>query len=540
LGGMLALSSTAIVIKQVTEMGILNNVRTQLAISILLFQDLAVVPFLIVIPLLSGADSSSLAWALSLALVKGVVVVAVLMSVGKWLLPWVFREVARTRTDELFVLTTILVALLAGGLTYAFGLSMALGAFLAGMMLGESQYKYQLEADIRPFRDILMGLFFATVGMQLELRVLFEYWYWIILGVALLMVTKVVLVRISASLFAMSSVDAWSAGIKLCQVGEFSFVIAALANTHGVITPTQSSVIVCIGVISMALTPYLIERSLEIAQWLAPDKRALHTLEQPVFEAEDIREHVVICGFGRVGQSVARMLDMEEVEYVVVDVDPIRVHESRSAGEPVIFGDATQKDILLNAGITDAKLVLITFSDAEQAKLVIDAARQCREDIDVMVRTYRDAELDALYKAGASQVVPELQEGSLMLITQVMHYAGIPMSRILRRVREERKGRYDHLHGFYPGETTEISYGTADKLEFIHAVVLGADAFAIGKTIAELGKLTEKVKIKSIRRGTVDWDPADWHQALASGDVVVVAGKPRRVERAERYLLEGD
>ena len=540
LGGMLALSSTAIVIKQVTEMGILNNVRTQLAISILLFQDLAVVPFLIVIPLLSGADSSSLAWALSLALVKGVVVVAVLMSVGKWLLPWVFREVARTRTDELFVLTTILVALLAGGLTYAFGLSMALGAFLAGMMLGESQYKYQLEADIRPFRDILMGLFFATVGMQLELRVLFEYWYWIILGVALLMVTKVVLVRISASLFAMSSVDAWSAGIKLCQVGEFSFVIAALANTHGVITPTQSSVIVCIGVISMALTPYLIERSLEIAQWLAPDKRALHTLEQPVFEAEDIREHVVICGFGRVGQSVARMLDMEEVEYVVVDVDPIRVHESRSAGEPVIFGDATQKDILLNAGITDAKLVLITFSDAEQAKLVIDAARQCREDIDVMVRTYRDAELDALYKAGASQVVPELQEGSLMLITQVMHYAGIPMSRILRRVREERKGRYDHLHGFYPGETTEISYGTADKLEFMHAVVLGADAFAIGKNIAELGKLTEKVKIKSIRRGTVDWDPADWHQALASGDVVVVAGKPRRVERAERYLLEGD
>lgn len=540
LGGMLALSSTAIVIKQVTEMGILNNVRTQLAISILLFQDLAVVPFLIVIPLLSGADSSSLAWALSLALVKGVVVVAVLMSVGKWLLPWVFREVARTRTDELFVLTTILVALLAGGLTYAFGLSMALGAFLAGMMLGESQYKYQLEADIRPFRDILMGLFFATVGMQLELRVLFEYWYWIILGVALLMVTKVVLVRVSASLFAMSSVDAWSAGIKLCQVGEFSFVIAALANTHGVITPTQSSVIVCIGVISMALTPYLIERSLEIAQWLAPDKRALHTLEQPVFEAEDIREHVVICGFGRVGQSVARMLDMEEVEYVVVDVDPIRVHESRSAGEPVIFGDATQKDILLNAGITDAKLVLITFSDAEQAKLVIDAARQCREDIDVMVRTYRDAELDALYKAGASQVVPELQEGSLMLITQVMHYAGIPMSRILRRVREERKGRYDHLHGFYPGETTEISYGTADKLEFIHAVALGADAFAIGKTIAELGKLTEKVKIKSIRRGTVDWDPADWHQALASGDIVVVAGKPRRVERAERYLLEGD
>lgn len=540
MGGMLALSSTAIVIKQVTEMGILNNVRTQLAVSILLFQDMAVVPFLIVIPLLSGGDSSSLAWALSLALVKGVVVVAVLMSVGKWLLPWVFREVARTRTDELFVLTTILVALLAGGLTYAFGLSMALGAFLAGMMLGESQYKYQLEADIRPFRDILMGLFFATVGMQLEMSVLFEYWYWIVLGVALLMVTKVVLVRISASLFAISNVDAWSAGIKLCQVGEFSFVIAALANTHGVITPTQSSAIVCIGVISMALTPFLIEKSLGIAQWLAPDRRALEGQEQAIFEAEDVSLHVVICGFGRVGQSVARMLDMEDVDYVVVDVDPIRVHESRSAGEPVIFGDATQKDILLNAGVVNAKLVLITFSDAEKAKLVIDAARQCREDIDVMVRTHRDAELDALYKAGASQVVPELQEGSLMLISQVMHYAGIPMSRILKRVREERKGRYDHLHGFYPGETTEISYGTMDKLEFIHAVVLGADAFAIGRTISELEKLTDKVKIKSLRRGAVDYEPDQWSQVFDPGDVIVISGKPRRVERAERYLLEGD
>ncbi|MEC9261959.1 MAG: cation:proton antiporter, partial [Pseudomonadota bacterium] len=210
IGGMLALSSTAIVIKQVTEMGILNNVRTQLAVSILLFQDLAVVPFLIVIPLLSGESETSLAMALALALVKGVLVVGMLMSVGKWILPWVFREVARTRTDELFVLSTILVALLAGGLTYAFGLSMALGAFLAGMMLGESQYKYQLEADIRPFRDILMGLFFVTVGMQLELSVLMSYGHWIVLGVIVLMAAKVVLVRMAASVVSVSSVDGWS------------------------------------------------------------------------------------------------------------------------------------------------------------------------------------------------------------------------------------------------------------------------------------------------------------------------------------------
>ena len=539
IGGMLALSSTAIVIKQVTEMGILNNVRTQLAVSILLFQDLAVVPFLIVIPLLSGDSETSLAMALALALVKGVLVVGMLMSVGKWVLPWVFREVARTRTDELFVLSTILVALLAGGLTYAFGLSMALGAFLAGMMLGESQYKYQLEADIRPFRDILMGLFFVTVGMQLELSVLMSYGHWIVLGVILLMVTKVVLVRLSASVFSISSIDGWSAGLKLCQVGEFSFVIASLASSHSVITPTQSSILISMGVISMALTPWLVEHSLELAQRLSPTAHKNIEPEVPDIDVSGMRDHVIICGFGRVGQSVARMLSMEDVPYLVVDVDPIRVFESRSAGEHVIYGDATQKDLLHSARLEQAKLVLVTFSEAEKAKLVINAARQIKDDVDVMVRTPRDVELEALYSAGASQVVPELQEGSLMLISQVMHYAGVPMSKILKRVREERKGRYDHLHGFYPGETTEISYNTADKLEFIHAIALGTDAFAVGKQLHELTAMIDKVKIKSVRRAGQEFTAEDFQECLTPGDILVIAGKPRRIERAERYLLDG-
>ncbi len=539
IGGMLALSSTAIVIKQVTEMGILNNVRTQLAVSILLFQDLAVVPFLIVIPLLSGDSETSLAMALALALVKGVLVVGMLMSVGKWVLPWVFREVARTRTDELFVLSTILVALLAGGLTYAFGLSMALGAFLAGMMLGESQYKYQLEADIRPFRDILMGLFFVTVGMQLELSVLMSYGHWIVLGVILLMVTKVVLVRLSASVFSISSIDGWSAGLKLCQVGEFSFVIAALANSHSVISPTQSSILISMGVISMAVTPWLVEHSLELAQRLSPVTHDNIEPEVPEIDVSGMRDHVIICGFGRVGQSVARMLSMEDVPYLVIDVDPIRVFESRSAGEHVIYGDATQKDLLHSARLEQAKLVLVTFSEAEKAKLVINAARQIKDDVDVMVRTPRDVELEALYSAGASQVVPELQEGSLMLISQVMHYAGVPMSKILKRVREERKGRYDHLHGFYPGETTEISYNTADKLEFIHAIALGTDAFAVDKQLHELTAMIDKVKIKSVRRAGQEFTAEDFQKQLMPGDILVIAGKPRRIERAERYLLDG-
>jgi len=537
IGGTLALSSTAIVIKQATEMGILNNRRTQLAISILLFQDLAVVPFLIAIPLLSSSGDTSIALALGQALLKGIVVIAFLMSVGKWLLPWLFREVARTRTDELFVLTTILVALLAGGITYYFGLSMALGAFLAGMMLGESQYKYQLEADIRPFRDILMGLFFVTVGMQLNLHALWDNLFVICLGVVALMVVKIVLVRLASRLVKTDAVDGWSAGVKLCQIGEFSFVIAALATQYGVLTSEQSSIIVSMGVISMALTPWLMENSVKIARYLVSNSTDALVEEIPL-DTSSLAKHVVICGFGRVGQSVARMLKMEGIHFIAIDMDPVRVHESRNAGEPVLFGDASQRDILDSAQVSKASLILVTFDETEKAKQVITQTHQIKPDVDVMVRTKRDYHLEGLYNAGANQVVPELQEGSLMLISQVLHYAGVPMSRILKRVRAERKGRYDHLHGFYPGETTEITYGTEDKLEFIHAVVLSSHASCIGKKIKDIDFARLRVSVKGLRRNGKELIDPDLEAVLQPHDVLVIAGKPRRVERAERRLLE--
>ena len=191
-------------------------------------------------------------------MLKGVFVIAFLMSVGKWLLPWVFREVARTRTDELFVLTTILIALLAGGLTYYFGLSMALGAFLAGMMLGESQYKYQLEADIRPFRDILMGLFFVTVGMQLELTVLWNSLFEIVFGVFALMIVKVILVRAASLLVKTDAIDGWSAGVKLCQIGEFSFILGATAFFIGLISENTYQLVISTISVTLVISPFWI------------------------------------------------------------------------------------------------------------------------------------------------------------------------------------------------------------------------------------------------------------------------------------------
>ncbi|MEH6713322.1 MAG: cation:proton antiporter [Paraglaciecola polaris] len=539
-GSIVALSSTAIVIKQTNDMGILNTSRAQMAVSILLFQDLAVVPLLIVVPLLAVDGGQSLSMAIALAIVKGVAVVIILMSVGKWILPRVFTEVAQTRTDELFVLTTILVALMAAGLTYSFGLSMALGAFLAGMMLGESQYKYQLEADIRPFRDILMGLFFITIGMRLNLSDLVAQWHWALLGLVGMLLIKIIIIRLAGGLFGVPKEDAWAAGFKLCQMGEFSFVIAALAVDHDILSTQVGSLILSIGILSMAMTPWLVTKSSDFARRIVNAPPAQFEANDAVTAKHELmHDHVIIMGFGRVGQSVSRLLKSEAIPYLVVDADPVRVQESQSAGQPVYFGDVRQKDILKAVGIERAKLVLITFDEHNKAMAVIRLISSLYPELPIVVRTRKDYRMSELYAAGASQVVPEILEGSLMLVSQVLHLSGIPMSRILKRVRKERKGNYGNMHGFFPGETTELSYAKQDKLEFMHAVVVAANAFAAGKSLTELDIVRSGVKIKGLRRDNIELENPPVDTILKVGDVLVISGKPRRVERAERYLLEG-
>ena len=374
--------------------------------------------------------------------------------------------------------------------------------------------------------------------MQLDINVLWSNFFTIVLGVVGLMIIKILMVRMAAAFVKTNPLDAWSAGIKLCQIGEFSFVIAALATTYGVLTTGQSSLIVSMGVLSMALTPWLMNNSLVFAKRIVANKSEDNAHNTLIVD-NDLTNHVVICGFGRVGQSVARMLKMEGIAFIAIDMDPVRVHESRNAGEPVLFGDASKKDILSSANVEKAKLILVTFDQPDKAKQVISGTHQIDNTADVMVRTKRDYQLDGLYSAGANQVVPELQEGSLMLISQVLHYAGVPMSRILKRVRAERKGRYDHLHGFYPGETTEISYGTEDKLEFIHAVVLSEHAACMGSKIKDIDFAKMRVRVRGLRRNGTEVKDPDHEAVLQPHDVLVIAGKPRRVERAERKLLEG-
>ena len=538
-GSILALSSTAIVIRQLSETGAMKRKSGQLSVAILLFQDVAVVLILIIIPMLALDNNTSMVSALVVAIFKGIVVVTLLLFIGKWLLPKVFNIIASVRTDELFVLTTLLVTLLASALTQWFGLSMALGAFLAGMMLGESEYKHQLEADIRPYRDILLGLFFITVGMKLEVGLLLSSPLNLLALMLSFMLVKIMVIKVLASRAGESSKDAWASGLMLAQMGEFGFVLIALANQVQLLPSEVSSMLLGAGVMSMAITPYMIDHARSWSIFLSQEKSPQTNDLEQLPENKDLKDHVIICGFGRVGQTVSRFLKQESIDFVAIDIDPLRTRKAREAGENVLFGSSRQTELLKAAHLSQAKLVVIAFGEDKQSVEVIQKVRSLSPDVPILVRTRNDDHLATLHSAGANEVVPESLEGSLMLVSQVLSLTGVPFSRIMRQVQKERKNHYNHLHGFFQGEHTDMSPEAIDRIEFAHAMLINTDSFGCGKTIESLNLNKRRVHVVALKRGDTETESPDENTVLQAQDTLIVRGKPRRVERAERFVQEG-
>ncbi|HDX8344045.1 TPA: cation:proton antiporter [Aeromonas dhakensis] len=534
--GTLALSSTAVVIKQLGDQKQLHTRRAQLGVSVLLFQDLAVVPLLVMIPILARPEiqGSALLAEIAWATLKGLFALLSLLAVGKWLLPLLFHEVARARSDELFVLSTLLVALLAASLTQWMGLSMALGAFLAGMMLGESHYRHQLEVDIRPFRDVLMGLFFITIGMTMDWQRVALDWWLVTLSVPALILFKSLLVLLAGRLMGERKRDAMAAGIMLSQVGEFGFVLLALANHHGLLDHRLVSLLIGIGVTSIAMTPWLVQQAHQLARSLTDP--ALLTRSEVAQSGLSKSQHVIIAGFGRAGQTCARFLKQEEIPFLALDLDPERVSEAKSAGEQVAFGDASRRDILLAAGLLRARLVIITFDDPKRVEAMLALIRELAGEVKVLVRTRDDSFLEAFKRAGAFEVIPESQEGALMLVSHLLLNCDIPIGRVIRRMEHERSNQYRFLHGFYWGDQSAGNLETDQLLERLHPVLLHEQAWAVGRSVQALG--LDAVRIREVQRGTQLLEPRP-ELVLATGDKLVLFGNAVAVEQAEQRLLEG-
>ncbi|WP_219598541.1 monovalent cation:proton antiporter family protein [Aeromonas salmonicida] len=534
--GTLALSSTAVVIKQLGEQKQLHTRRAQLGVSVLLFQDLAVVPLLVMIPILARPEiqGSALLAEIAWATLKGLFALFSLLAVGKWLLPLLFHEVARARSDELFVLSALLVALLAAFMTHSLGLSMALGAFLAGMMLGESHYRHQLEVDIRPFRDVLMGLFFITIGMTMDWQLVALAWWQVILCVFGLILIKSLLVLLAGGLMGERKRDAMAAGIMLSQVGEFGFVLLALANHHALLDHQLVSLLIGIGVISIAMTPWLVQKAHGLARSLTD--AALLTRSEVAQSGLSKHQHVIIAGFGRAGQTCARFLKLEDIPFLALDLDPERVGEAKTAGEQVAFGDASRRDILLAAGLLRARLVIITFDDRKRVEAMLALIKELAGQVRVLVRTRDDSFLEAFKQAGAHEVIPESQEGALMLVSHLLLNCDIPIGRVIRRMELERSSQYRFLHGFYWGDQSASNLETDQLLERLHPVLLHDQAWAVGQTVQALA--FDAVRIKEVQRGEQSLEPRP-ELRLAAGDKLVLFGNAVAMEQAEQKLLEG-
>jgi CPA2 family monovalent cation:H+ antiporter-2 len=537
LGAALAMSSTAIVSKLMAERLELDSEHGRRVMGVLLFQDLAVVPLLVLIPAL-GAPPQALARALLVAAVKATVLLALLLAGGQRVMRWWLTLVARRHSSELFVLNLLLVTLGLAWLTELAGLSLALGAFVAGMLIAETEYKHQVEADIRPFHDVLLGLFFITVGMQLDLRVVLHEWLAVLALTLLPVLFKFGLVTLLARAFGASAGVALRTGLYLAQAGEFGFVLLALAAGRGLLPPWLHSPVLASMVLSMLATPFLVMYSNRIVMRLAASDWLLQSVALTSIARRAIRaeRHVIICGYGRSGQNLARLLDAEHIAYIALDLDPDRVRQAAAAGQSVVFGDASRLPALMAAGLARAAAVVVSTGESGTALKLLRHVRAHAPAVPVLVRTIDDSELEALKAAGATEVVPEAIEGSLMLASHALALVGVPMRRVLRLVRDARDRRYGLLRGYFHGADDDS--GEERQQARLASVALPADAWAVGRTLAELA-LPAEVSVVSLRRAAGQVQPATPQQRLGAGDTLVLSGPPAALARAEARLLEG-
>jgi monovalent cation:H+ antiporter-2, CPA2 family len=455
LGAGLSLSSTAIVSKELSSLGELFSSHGRNAIAVLLFQDVVAVLLLTLVPVFAGSSDQAWYWALPLTLGKTVVLFVGLLLASRWLLPRLFHEVAAARSPELFVLLALVIVLLTAWLTHLLGLSPALGAFLAGMLLGESHYRHQIEADIRPFRDILLGLFFVSIGMLIDLQ-LFASHGLLILGLTLgLLLLKGSVVALLVKWRGSDGETAWRSGLALAQGGEFCFALMAQMQQNKLMPADFGGLLLAAAFCSMLVTPLLLRAAPHIATRLHRKPNEEAKLEEISALNAGLHHHVVICGYGRVGQSIGRALRNAHQPYIALDTDPVRVHEAAVGETCVHYGDSRRGELLVAIGLERARLLVIAVDQTDIALLILKEARRLNATVPILVRTRDDSQLAELKAAGASEVVPELLESSLMLASHALIMLGLPAHQVQERADQIRHDRYRLLHGFYPGADDE-------------------------------------------------------------------------------------
>ncbi|MFY9553114.1 MAG: cation:proton antiporter [Blastocatellia bacterium] len=542
-GFLFTLSSTAIVLKTYMDRREMDTPHGKAAVGILLFQDLCIVPMMLMVPILSGKEGSS-AVHIALTLGGALLAIVIIIVAARIIVPRALHSIVRLRSSEVFIIFVVLVTLGTSWLTAQFGLSLALGAFIAGLVLSESEYSHQIVADILPFRDVFNSIFFVSIGMLLSVSFvvmnLLPVLAWVgglILGKALV---ALVAVRILGNSLRVSAM----AGIGLAQVGEFSFILAKVGIGQRLLSDTDYQTFLAAAIMSMIATPFLIQAAPRIGYALQ-SILAPRSLLEPTIGGfgvqEQLRGHVVIVGYGLNGRNLSNVLQAVNVSFVVLELNPDVVREAKDRGAPILYGDSTRKEVLHRAELEHARILVVAISDPIATRRTVALAREMNIDIHIIVRTRYMSEMTDLHKLGANQVIPEEFETSIEIFSRVLREYGFARNVVQREADKIRHEGYQKLR--LPS-APHIEAGTmAEALGTASTQTLFVDATspAVGKTLGEmdLRRRTGATLIAAIRDGDSQINPGPEFK-FAPDDIIVLFGSPEEIEKAIEVVAASD
>lgn len=535
-GFLASLSSTAIVLKMYSDRAELDTAHGRLATGILLFQDIAVVPMMLLLPIMGQAGTAGGVTPISVFKTLGIAIlglVIVFFSARK-VVPFLLHQVIRLKNREMFFLLVVLLCLGTAWITYSLGLSLALGAFLAGLIVSESEYSHHIVAEIMPFRDYFSSIFFISIGMLLHTYYFVGHWPLLVTLTILLVATKTFLVIVTAKTLRYPIRSALLAGLGLAQIGEFSFLLAQQGQARGLISGDIFQMFINASILSMLATPFMIHFASRLSE----------RLPSPAYgergEACTLSGHTIIAGYGMNGRNLARTLRATSIPYVILEVNADTIRRARKEGEPIIYGDITRRDVLERAGVACAKVIVFAISDYAAARMSVRLARQLNKTIFILVRTRYAVEVEDLYKLGADQVIPEEFETSVEIFSRVLNQYHVPNNIIANQINLVRLEGYKMLRGISLEQ---------ENIGRIAAMFAGATVYnyqtqpgshAAGKTLAELDlrKATGATVIAIARNGEAVTNPGPDFR-IEEGDILVLLGAHKDLDLAVNLLTKG-
>lgn len=545
LGFLFSLSSTAIVLKLVQEKGQMNSLHGNIILAILIFQDIIVVPMMLFTPMLSG-ESTDIAMDIVWLVVKVTCAIALLLVSARYIVPYILSAIAKTRSQELFIISVVVICFSVAYLTSSIGLSLALGAFMAGLTISESDYNHQAIAYILPFRELFMSFFFVSIGMLLNLAFFIDHVGYILLITLAVVLIKSAIADFAARLLHFPPKTAIRVGLSLFQIGEFSFILSKTGIQAGILDAETNQYFLAVSILSMCLTPLLLAQSDRIVAILNRTplsnpiirKKKEKEPDAPfdVSQARKLEDHLIIIGYGINGRNLARAAQMSGIEYVIIEFNARTVEEERAKGEHIIFGDASSEHILKHANVHKARVVVIAISDASATKKIVQTTRHIAPGSYILVRTRYVKEIDENLKLGANDVIPEEFETSVEIFTHVLTKYLVPADKISSFVKEIRQDNYNMFRpSFRPGRSIVETNLPGLTINSVRVKSYVKDV--VDKTLSE-SNFRDKynVTLLAIKKGEDIDTHIDGDTKIEMDDILYVTGQPEDISKVVKDM----